>query len=190
MSLLIVDRDHSCRHELVRSFQVQQRSTLAVGTCMDALRILQQRQVSAVLVAVCGPDPFALTILRWCALLGLNAPTIVLLGRGAGYQAEVLRRCGASAVRRWPSELREVALALAVAEGIAKLRLYEHVCDGVAAEGASVRREPPRNLPDGASPKHDPLAFIDLLGCCAAAASVTRGLLKRTARRLPVWQRN
>jgi DNA-binding NtrC family response regulator len=189
MSLLIVDRESRCRRDLLRRFAAQ-HDTLAIGACAGALRCLQQRRHAVVLVNVRGCDPFALTILRWRMLLGLDTPTVVLLGRGAWHQAKLLLLYGASAVRRWPSDPAEVALALAVAEGIAKLRRCDRTSDGIAPERAMSRLEPPR-LPAGAAQGPHGLHTVDeLLGCCATGVNNTRGLLKRNTGFMPVWQQN
>jgi DNA-binding response OmpR family regulator len=113
-TLLILDRERRSRRELYALLATRYR-VIAVHGIFAAFRLLRRHALDLVLVKTSGMDAFAMALLRWFQLQGWRTPTVVLVGRGASRDANVIRQLGASAVLRWPTAGTELLRAVAAA---------------------------------------------------------------------------
>jgi len=113
-TLLILDRERRSRRELYALLATRYR-VIAVHGIFAAFRLLRRRALDLVLVKTSGMDAFAIALLKWFQQQGLQVPTIVLMGHGAGHDANRVRQLGAAAVLRWPAGNTELLRAVAAA---------------------------------------------------------------------------
>jgi len=120
-TLLILDRERRSRRELY-SLLVTRFEVVAVHGIFAAFRLLRRHRPDLVLVKTSGMDAFAMALLKWFQQQGLQIPTIVLVGHGAGHDANAVGQLGARAVLRWPVRHMELLRAITAADGHANPR--------------------------------------------------------------------
>lgn len=113
-TLFILDRERRSRRELY-SLLATRFSVVAVHGIFAAFRLLRRHRPDLVIVKTSGMDAFAMALLKWFQQQGLRIPTIVLVGHGAGHDANAVRHLGARTVLRWPVANTELLRAVAVA---------------------------------------------------------------------------
>jgi DNA-binding NtrC family response regulator len=113
-TLFILDRERRSRRELYSLLATRFR-VVAVHGIFAAFRLLRRHRPDLMVVKTSGMDAFAMALLKWFQQQGLRIPTIVLVGHGAGHDANAVRQLGARTVLRWPLTdtglLRAVAMA-------------------------------------------------------------------------------
>jgi DNA-binding NtrC family response regulator len=145
-TLLILDRERRSRRALY-SLLATRFNVVAVHGIFAAFRLLRRHRPDLVVVKTSGMDAFAMALLKWFQQQGLRIPTIVLVGHGAGPDANAVRQLGAGAVFRWPVASTELLWAVAAAAGHGlghngagpvvhpKLAILTPLADGVTGAG-------------------------------------------------------
>jgi DNA-binding NtrC family response regulator len=110
--ILLVDDEVAFTHSLSRLLLVRGYEVKAVDNGKDALRVLGEAPVDAVVLDLKMPGMDGITTLEEIQQLGLFAQTIILTGHGTQETAEKAKKMGAHDFLTKPVDLNELTASI------------------------------------------------------------------------------